>query len=398
MRRAFVAASVLVCASSIRSLEVCLKKPKRKLAQSGKFAKDRMSRERIRHADDTDDTVSHERMMRGRDNEAALPEGASQAELAGASRRGQIVAVRGPLLVVAPESIEPGESGAPSERPENEVAREALVECMLRKSTRVPHTNATAAVVGDFVSYLAQGNPPYSLTEVVPRRSRLARVRDGEERVICANVDLGVILASADDPSFKPRLVDRTLIAISDGGLDPVLVLNKADLVSPATIDSYLEPYAPIGVATIAVSARTGAGLDRLAETLKGRSSVFFGQSGVGKSTLVNALVPDLEARVGEIQEHTGKGRHTTTTSTLYRLPFGGFVIDTPGVRSFGVGAPSPNALAAFFPEIVEAAATCRFGNCRHKGDMGCAIPAAIRAGTIRPERLDSYLDLIESP
>ncbi len=355
-----------------------MKKPKRKLARAGRGAKPRAPHGRFRDADDADDAElqGREKTFRGRENEAAISADASQSELLGDVRPGQVVAIRGPQILVAP------------------AGGEHLVDCILRKSTRIPHPRATAVVVGDFVSYLADGSAPFTLTEVAARRSRLARARGEDEQVICANVDLGVIIASADDPPFKPRLVDRYLIAIADGGLTPVLVLNKSDRFEPAAVAELLEPYPSIGVTAVAVSATTGFGLDRLVEILRGKAAVFAGQSGVGKSSLVNALIPDLDAKTGEIQEHTGKGRHTTTSSTLYSFPFGGFVVDTPGVRSFALGPLSDSSLDAFFPEIVEAARACRFGDCRHRGDLGCAIPAAIKNGHVRADRLDSYLVL----
>jgi len=358
-----------------------VKKPKRKLARSGKFAKPKARRGRFRSEDEAgfahDDSSFGEKMLRGRENEAVLSADASTAELRGDVREGQVVAVRGPLAVVAPQN------------------EDRLVECVLRKSTRVPHPQSTALVVGDFVSYLSGAAEPYTLTEVKPRRSRLARTREEEEQVTAANVDLGVIIASAVEPHFKPRLVDRYLIAAREGGLDPVLVVNKADLLGENEAAELLEPYGRLSIEAVATSATSGMGLERLTEILRGKTSVFAGQSGVGKSSLVNALIPDLDAKTGEIQGHTGKGRHTTTASTLYRFPFGGSVIDTPGVRSFAMGQPAEESLHEFFPEIMAAAQNCKFSNCSHQGDAGCALPAAIRSGAVHPDRLESYLTLV---
>lgn len=358
-----------------------MKKPKRKLARSGKLGKPKARRSRFRSADEAgfahEDSSFGEKMLRGRENEAALPTGASMAELRGDVREGQVVAVRGPLAVVAP------------------LSSEGLVECILRKSTRVPHPQSTALVVGDFVSYLEGAAEPHTLTEVKPRRSRLARSRDEEEQVTAANIDLAVIIASAVQPRFKPRLVDRYLIAAREGGLDPVLVINKADLLSEREASELLEPYEKLPIEAIATSAKSGLGMDRLREMLRGKTAVFAGQSGVGKSSIVNALIPDLDAKTGEIQGHTGKGRHTTTASTLYRFPFGGSVVDTPGVRSFALGPPSQESLQEFFPEIAQAALDCKFSNCSHQGDAGCAMPEAIRSGAVHPDRLDSYLMLV---
>jgi ribosome biogenesis GTPase len=234
------------------------------------------------------------------------------------------------------------------------------------------------------------------LTEIEPRRTRLARSRnDGEEHVLAANVDLCVIVASAEQPSFKPGLVDRFLLSIREGGLEPVLVINKSDLVPPAESATMLAPYRLLGFPALAVSATTGDGLDALRNVLRGRTSVFSGQSGVGKSSLLNCLVPDIDIRTADVYGRRGKGRHTTSASTLYELPFGGAVIDTPGLRSFAMHAPSLEALHDFFPEIARAAASCRFADCGHRGDEGCAVPDALARGEVRPDRLDSYLALL---
>jgi ribosome biogenesis GTPase len=359
-----------------------VKKPKRKLVRSGKLAKPKARKGHFRTEDEAGFAHEHsapdEKMLRGRENEAMLPADASSSELRGDVRSGQVVAVRGPLAVVAPEN------------------GDGLVDCILRKSTRIPHPNATTLVVGDLVSYLAGGVAPHTLTEVKPRRSRLARVRENEEQVTAANVDLAVIVGSAVQPPFKPRLVDRYLLAARDGELEPVLVVNKADLLSESESAALLAPYAKLSIAAVATSAKTGLGIDRLISILRGKTSVFAGQSGVGKSSLINALIPDLDAKTGEIQGHTGKGRHTTSASTLYRFAFGGSVVDTPGIRSFAVGVPSQESLREFFPEIVEAVSACRFSNCSHHGDAGCAIPEAIRSGLIHPDRLESYLELVQ--
>jgi ribosome biogenesis GTPase len=152
-----------------------------------------------------------------------------------------------------------------------------------------------------------------------------------------------------------------------------------------------VEPYRALPIAVACVSAETGEGMEALREILAGRTSVFSGQSGVGKTSLLNRLLPGLELRTAEVYGRLGKGRHTTTSSTLYRFPFGGAVVDTPGIRSFLLDRPSRETLERFFPEIAEAAASCRFSDCAHGGEEGCALPEAVRAGRIQPGRLESY-------
>lgn len=349
------------------------KKPgKRKRSQVGHAAK-----RRDRRADPGEEGARREKILRGRSNEGAVPELASQRELRGDVRRGRVVRLLGREVTVAPD-------GGGVE-----------VTCTLRKSTRVPHSGVNALVVGDRAAFLAEGDPPFVLTEVEERRTTLARTRQGREaQVIAANVDLCVIVASAAEPPFKPRLVDRFLISARAGGVDPALVLNKADLADADGIRTMLAPYGPIGIPALAVSAETGEGIDRLRDLLRGKTSVFSGQSGVGKSTLLNRLDPELQLRTGDVYGKVGKGRHTTTSSTLVAFPFGGAVIDTPGIRSFQLAEPTLEALEAFFPEIVAAAAECRFADCRHAGDAGCAVPEAMRRREVDADRLDSYRTL----
>jgi ribosome biogenesis GTPase len=174
-------------------------------------------------------------------------------------------------------------------------------------------------------------------------------------------------------------------------------VVNKRDLVADPELSAAVAPYRDIGVRAIPVSAATGAGLGELEAALAGRTAVFAGQSGVGKSSLLNRIA-GLDLRTADVYGRLGKGRHTTTSTAMYRLPSGGAVIDTPGVRSFALPSPSPEALRAFFPEIVAAAGACRFADCRHRGDAGCALPGAIAAGRVRGARLESYLALTGAP
>jgi len=348
---------------------------KRRRGQVGRDAVKRGSGRRIRS---DDDSPRDEKILRGRENVGASPDLPSQAELDATTRTGRVVAIRG-----ADADVEADDDAE-------------IVACRLRKSTRIPHPTENALTVGDFVRFLAEGTPPLALTEVLPRRTKLTRVRRGNEtHVMCANVDFGVVVASADEPTFKPRLVDRYLIAAGQGGLEPILVLNKIDLSRGATPEELLAPYAGIHVRTFAVSAETGEGIAALEEVLRDRTSVFSGQSGVGKTSLLNRLLPDLALRTNTVQKGTGKGRHTTTTSSLYRFPFGGAVVDTPGVRAFGLYEPTQGDLAQFFPEIVEAASGCRFADCRHTGEAGCALPAAIAEGRVLADRLDSYATLL---
>ncbi len=359
---------------------------KRKLSQNRRRSRvgrtaGRRERPRGIRADELarDEEILREKILRGRDNEDAPPEAPSGTELTGLTRDGSVAAVRGAVIAVQTS------------------AEDDPVPCALRKSTRVPHSRANAVAVGDEVTFLAEGDPPYVLTEVKPRRTWLARSRRGrEEQVICANVEQAVVVASTLCPPFKPRLVDRYLISAGQGGMSPLLVLNKTDLVPPDEPDVLLEPYRSLGLAVVACSAHTGEGFAELEDVLRGKLSVLVGQSGVGKSSLLNRLIPGLEVRTAEVYGSLGKGRHTTSTSTLYPFPFGGAVVDTPGIRSFSLHEPTAEVVASFFPEIVAAAADCRFSDCRHRGDLGCALPRAIQRRQVRADRLESFLLLMD--
>jgi ribosome biogenesis GTPase len=304
-----------------------------------------------------------------------VPEDPSTTELEADVARGQVVAVHGLEIHVVRD-----DDGA-------------VGRCILRKSTRAPNPSTNAVTVGDRVAWLVAPEEPFVLTEVEVRRSVLTRVRRGHQvHAIAANVDLAVVVASADRPPFKPRLVDRYLLSAAQGGLEPVLAVNKIDLVGPEEAARLLAPYAGLELSAVAVSAETGQGMDDLVAILRDRTAVFSGQSGVGKSSLINRLGGGrFDIRTADVYGKVGKGRHTTSASRLYRFPFGGGVVDTPGIRGFLLHEPTIEALAAFFPEVVEAAEACRFGDCAHDGDAGCALPEAVDAGRVHPDRLDSF-------
>jgi ribosome biogenesis GTPase len=350
-------------------------KAKRK-RKAGSAARVRPRRGRVR-PEHADDDPQREKIFRGRQNLPSLPAEAALTEQLADVCEGRVVAMHGRDFIVEP--IGGGER----------------LTAQLRKSTRVPHPGTTPVAVGDFVRYLAGAPPSHVLTEVLPRRTHLTRARGGEDHVIAANVDLGVVVASAAAPPFKPRLVDRYLISFRLGGLAPALVLNKLDLVDAGEVGGWLDLYRSLGVEAVGVSAVTGAGIDALEAMLRGWTSVFAGQSGVGKSSLLNRLA-GLDLATADVYGKLGKGRHTTSSSTLHRLPSGGEVVDTPGIRSFALPGATREAVHEFFPEIEEAAAGCRFRDCRHAGDGGCAVAAAVADGRILRDRLDSFLALLE--
>lgn len=226
-----------------------------------------------------------------------------------------------------------------------------------------------------------------------PRRTKLSRLAhlhsDVVEQVIAANVDLLVVVAAAAQPRFKPGLVDRYLIAADAGGLETVLVINKMDLVDeePEKVRYYRE----FGLRVFNTSCESGRGLDELRQALQGRLSVFAGHSGVGKSSLLNSIAPELDVLTQEVSASTEKGKHTTSAARLYQLANGIRIIDTPGVRSIGLWNIDSYEVHFYFPEIAEKGMDCRFRDCRHLQEPGCAVIEAVEQGAISKLRYESY-------
>jgi ribosome biogenesis GTPase len=234
------------------------------------------------------------------------------------------------------------------------------------------------------------------IEKVEPRRGVLTRAFRKKEQVLVANVDQVVIVISLIEPLLKPHLIDRYLASAVGGGIRPILCLNKVDLIEPHLIQPIVSSFSQLGVTTILTSPVTGVGIDRLRKLLTNRESVFAGQSGVGKSSVLNAIEPGLGLRVRAVSEVTQKGRHTTTTAEMVRLKDGGWVVDTPGVRTLQLFAVKPGDVEAFFPEFHPFLAMCGFPNCTHIHEGRCAIKRAVARRLISYRRYTSYLGMFE--
>lgn len=254
-------------------------------------------------------------------------------------------------------------------------------------------------VVGDEVRVVGDvtGTPDTlaRIVEVEPRRTVLRRTADDDdpvERVIVANAEQLVVVTALADPPPRVRLIDRCLVAAYDAGLAPLVCLTKADLAQPSDLLPLLEPLEVEVVVT-----HRGGDLDALRERLRGTTSVLVGHSGVGKSTLVNALVPDADRATSHVNATTGRGRHTSTSAVALRLPFGGWIVDTPGIRSFGLAHVEPGHLIRAFEDLNAVALRCPRG-CTHAAtEPECALDAAVGTGGLDRARVDSFRRLLSS-
>ncbi len=271
--------------------------------------------------------------------------------------------------------------------------------CTLRgRLKKGKRRDRSPVAVGDRVRItpiVGDGEPEAALEEVLPRKGELFRSHPHDRRMrqlMAVNVDMLVIVAGADRLSEQLTTVDRLLATALLQSLTPVIVVNKCDLVDRALLDPLLRPYIGMGLALYRVSASAGQ-LDGINALFAGRTAVFAGQSGVGKSSILNALQPGLKLRVGEV-DRDGEGRHTTTNASLLPLA-GGFVVDTPGVRDFGLFDIKPEELSLAYPDFASARQHCRFSTCTHRHEPHCAVKAAVISGEIDAGRYERYLSIL---
>lgn len=255
--------------------------------------------------------------------------------------------------------------------------------------------------VGDQVTWIDAGDGTGVIHDVLPRFSQLSRRAPGKnplEQVMVANVDQAVIVFAAAKPEPKWNLLDRYLVTAESAGVPALVCITKLDLADEAALEEELAVYRAIGYPIILTSANTGRGIDEARQALSGKSSILMGKSGVGKSSLLNAIQDGLGIKVSAVGKgEIGKGRHTTTHLEMFPLDTGGAVVDTPGMREFTLWNIPEHGLAGLFPEMRPYLGSCQFqSNCLHDHEPGCAVRKAVTAGKIHPRRYQSYLRLLE--
>ncbi len=281
-------------------------------------------------------------------------------------------------------------------------------DCVTPRSIVTENPDSTLVAVGDVVMFKLDDSsgeiealPTGVIALVQERKSKLARLSAGSagmEQVIVSNIDHLVILMAAADPFYNRRLIDRYLIAAEQGGLEPIICINKIDLMNEKFVREDLTTYTKqLSIPVVITSAVKGKGVVELSSMLAGKTTVFSGPSGVGKSTLVNILLGEELQDVTEVSRKTQRGLHTTTFSVLFPLPNGGYIADTPGIREFGMWDVAKDELAFYFHDFDAYRLNCRYPMCTHTHEPECAVKAAVAQGLIDEQRYQSYVSILET-
>jgi len=278
-----------------------------------------------------------------------------------------------------------------------------LVECRLRGRIRTHGLKATNPVtVGDCVTVdHASGEGSAAITAISERRNYIIRRSVNLSRVshiIAANIDTAFVIASITSPRTSTGFIDRYLVTAQAYEIPAAVIFNKCDIYEPehtALMQELAHEYSRIGYPCIITSALTGQGVEELITAMQGKTSLFAGHSGVGKSALINAIEPGLNLKTGSISDIHLKGKHTTTFAQMHPLSFGGYIVDTPGIKEFGLIDFEKGELAMYFPEMLNLVTECQFYNCTHDHEPGCAVVAAVKRGEVSAERYRNYLNML---
>ena len=268
-------------------------------------------------------------------------------------------------------------------------------ECSTRGLLKSLATDLQNVVVtGDIVTIRPGGENQAVILRVDSRRTVICRTSRKRQQILVANVDQIAIVASAAEPVLKPNLIDRILVSAESTGLRPIICINKIDLVDPAELQPAIGVWAQLGYQVVLLSVERGWNVDRLRQLLVGRDSVVTGQSGVGKSSLLNAIEPGLDLKVSAVSDESQKGRHTTTFSQLIPLSGGGHIVDTPGIRQFQLWDVIPAEVGGFFRDLRPYVSDCQFPDCTHTHEQQCAVKAAVAMFKLDVRRYESYCQI----
>ena len=276
------------------------------------------------------------------------------------------------------------------------------VRCRIRGRLRLKGVRSTnPVVVGDRVVCEAEEEGDYAISAIEPRRNYVIRRASNlskESHIIAANIDRALLVVTLFQPETAREFIDRFLVTCEAYKIPVLIALAKIDLArrEPGAVEDFHRTYEAAGYRVLELSALQGEGVEAVREWVRKGVTLVSGNSGVGKSTLIGALDPSVDIRTGEISESHHKGRHTTTFSTMYRLQTGGAIIDTPGIKGFGLIDIDGAELWHYFPEMMGRSGLCRFYNCTHTHEPGCAVAEAVRSGEIAPSRYESYLKILD--
>ncbi len=283
------------------------------------------------------------------------------------------------------------------------VADGAVVDCRVKGNFRLKGIKSTNPVaVGDCVEFDVRADGTAYIVDIMERRNYIVRKASNlskQSHILAANLDLCFLVVTVSHPVTSTTFIDRFLASAEAYRVPVVLVFNKTDLYSPAEQEEleYLTAlYESIGYRCIQTSAESGAGVEQLREAMRGKVSLLAGNSGVGKSSLVNAVAPQLAAKVGEISKVHDAGMHTTTYTEMFEFMPGSYIVDTPGVKGFGSYAMEKEEIPHYFVEFFALSTDCKYGNCTHTHEPGCAVLAALERGEIAPSRYQSYLSMLD--
>ena len=278
-----------------------------------------------------------------------------------------------------------------------------LVDCKIKGNFRLKGIRSTNPVaVGDRVTIVPNQEGTAFITAIHDRRNYIIRKSSNlskQSHIIAANVDLAVLVVTVNYPQTATTFIDRFLASAEAYRIPVVLVFNKTDLLTDEELhyqQMMIDLYDTVGYEAIALSAETGEGMEKLEAALKDKTTVMSGNSGVGKSTLINRLIPGVNLKTAEISDAHNQGMHTTTFSEMLQLPSGGYIIDTPGIRGFGTFYIEPEELTSYFKEIFHFSKDCRFNNCTHTHEPGCAVLKALEEHYIAESRYQSYLSMMD--